>query len=150
MLPAPTILLLVMVSLYPSTTQARLGMDLIRLQPFPESNGVINIIFLLHVRDKGGREKRLVLRVANPHPYWARRKTVHEVAIMTHVRRHTTIPVPQVLDHSHNTETSPLGCEYLLLEHMRGVPLSELIDAGAPAEVIARCAPLYPVLYTLS
>jgi hypothetical protein len=126
------------------TTQARLGMDLIRVKPFPESNGVINTILLLDVRDKNGEEKRVVLLVANPHTYWARRKTSQEVAIMGYVRRHTTIPVPQVLDYSDNAETSPLGCEYLLLEHMRGVPLSDVIESGAPAEVIAR----YSILVT--
>ncbi|RPA74547.1 hypothetical protein BJ508DRAFT_366176 [Ascobolus immersus RN42] len=71
-------------------------------------------------------EKEFVFRVALPlYPHY---KTASEVANLLFLRKHTTIPVPQVIAYNSSADTSDneLGFEWILMERVKGVPLRKL------------------------
>jgi serine/threonine protein kinase len=143
-----------------------LSMELLSWHRWVNPGGMVNPIFLLHVRDNNtGEEKELVLKVGNPHPYWKRVKMQSEVTALKfieeernrynselHVKQGYTPsdqcptsegmkeewkwrqlcppPVPRVYSFSWDTETSPLGCEYNLMDRKPGVCFEDLIDKG--------------------
>jgi hypothetical protein len=51
--------------------------------------------------------------------------TASEVATMDYVRTQLSLPVPQVLRWSASAEDNPVGAEYILMEHVEGVPLEK-------------------------
>ena len=70
-----------------------------------------------------GREEYL-MRVALPvHPYF---KTASEVATLSYLANHTSIPVPHVLAHNSCASDGALGFEWILMTRLRGVPLESL------------------------
>ena len=50
-----------------------------------------------------------------------------EVTTMEYVKRHTTIPIPTLFGYD-CTYSNPLGCPYLLMEHIDGKPLPDVVD----------------------
>ena len=65
------------------------------------------------------------MRVALPvDPYF---KTESEVATIEYIRRHTSIPVPQVVAYS-SSPCNELGFEWILMEKISGVPLEKVWD----------------------
>ncbi|RPB04453.1 hypothetical protein L873DRAFT_1799330 [Choiromyces venosus 120613-1] len=67
--------------------------------------------------------KVYVFRVSLPvEPFY---KTTSEVATLAYIRRYTTIPVPEVIAHSATAENE-LGLEWILMEKVHGVSLSEV------------------------
>ncbi|RPA96351.1 hypothetical protein L873DRAFT_1773048 [Choiromyces venosus 120613-1] len=67
--------------------------------------------------------KVYVFRVSLPvEPFY---KTTSEVATLAYIRRYTTIPVPEVIAHSATVENE-LGFEWILMEKVHGVSLSEV------------------------
>ncbi|RPA88715.1 hypothetical protein L873DRAFT_1824142 [Choiromyces venosus 120613-1] len=67
--------------------------------------------------------KAYVFRVSLPvEPFY---KTTSEVAMLTYIRRCTTIPVPEVIAYSATAENE-LGFEWILMEKVHGVPLREV------------------------
>lgn len=96
---------------------------------FDKSCGVINKIYILNVNKRSdGKNIQLVLRIINPHLFWKKTRVSNEVAIMSYLKLNTTIPVPTIVSFSCDETTSLLGCEYILMEKMAGVILSELTD----------------------
>jgi aminoglycoside phosphotransferase (APT) family kinase protein len=51
-------------------------------------------------------------------------KTVDEVATLSYLREHTSIPVPRVIAHS-STSDNEVGCEWILMEKIPGVALAD-------------------------
>jgi len=80
--------------------------------------GFINPIYEVTTQNHGD----LILRVTNPLPKWARRKTRNEIEVMTFLRQNTSIPVPKLHDASDTTEL--IGYEYLLMDKVPGTQLS--------------------------
>jgi len=67
--------------------------------------------------------KAYVFRVSLPvEPFY---KTTSEVATLAYIRRYTTIPVPEVIAHSATAENE-IGFEWILMEKVHGVSLSEV------------------------
>ncbi len=89
--------------------------------------GFINPIYEVTTQNHG----ELILRVTNPLPKWARRKTRNEIEVMTFLRQNTTIPVPKLHDASDTTEL--IGYEYLLMDKVPGTQLSA-VYAAAPLD----------------
>lgn len=94
--------------------------------------GVINPIYFVRVRasddesDEDAGARHVVLRIGNVHPCWQRVKTAGEVALLQFVAEETSIPVPAVLGWCDDATESPLQCEYIVFERVRGVPMGEL------------------------
>ena len=64
------------------------------------------------------------MRVALPvYPYF---KTASEVATLSYLADHTSIPVPRVLAHSSCASNDALGFEWILMTRLEGVPLRSL------------------------
>jgi aminoglycoside phosphotransferase (APT) family kinase protein len=110
---------------------APLGLQCRKLTRFTESQGVINPIFFVEAgaTQTPDASVELVLRVTNPHMYWQRRKTAHEVAVMEFVRTHANpdlIPVPRVVAFSADASASPLGCEFVLMDKIKGENLGDV------------------------
>ena len=51
------------------------------------------------------------------------RETAREVATLSYIREHTTVPIPRVIASSSATENEP-GCKWILMERIRGVALA--------------------------
>lgn len=83
--------------------------------------------YLINAVEKklGNAEKQLILRITDPHPFFKRKKTTNEIAIIKYLKDNTTIPVPSVLSFSKNTQTSLIGCEYILINKCKGKYLQE-------------------------
>ena len=64
-----------------------------------------------------------VFRVTLPvEPFY---KTASEVATLSYIREHTSVPVPRVIAHS-STANNELGFEWILMERIPGVPLKNV------------------------
>ncbi|GAB1205553.1 hypothetical protein APSETT445_004229 [Aspergillus pseudonomiae] len=79
----------------------------------------------LEALDGGNGSVDLVLRVSGSHlPHI---KTENEVAVMTWVRQHTSIPIPEIIRFDATTKNS-LGYEFTLLTRSPGIGLHEVYD----------------------
>ena len=47
---------------------------------------------------------------------------------MKYIKEHTNIPIPLILSFSNNTKDSLLGCEYILMEKIKGITLSSFLE----------------------
>ncbi len=101
----------------------KLGLSLASFARLDKSRGVVNPIYLLTATS--GRQ--FVLRLRNPHKYWRGIRTIAEVNAMRLVRGSTTIPVPAVLDFASDEAASAIDCEYILMDHLPGATLTDLI-----------------------
>lgn len=90
-------------------------------------NGIVNVIFLIKA-EKNQLQIELVLKLGDPHPFFAGKKTANEVGVINYLKENTTIPVPTIRSYSVNKETSHLGCEYILMDKVKGRILRELIQ----------------------
>lgn len=111
--------------------------ELVEKVEFNESCGVINKIFILNARNKEKpfESKDLILRINNPHAFWKQKRNANEVAIMRYLKANSSIPVPLILSHSNDSSASPLGCEYILMERIKGRILSDLIDSANDEQI---------------
>jgi aminoglycoside phosphotransferase (APT) family kinase protein len=109
-----------------------LGFRLISYDLFNDSYGVINKIYFLTVNDEqNNKEKKLILRINNPHKFWKNRRSSNEIALMKHLKNHTSIPVPKIYSYSNNAKTSILGFEYILMEFLNGKVLQDVLPANS-------------------
>lgn len=90
-----------------------------RIIPFPDQGGsFINQIYLVYT----DRDETFVLKVENLH--WKSEKTINEVLTLNYVNQNTSIPVPKILAYKNAIHDSLIGCEYILMTNMKGLPLN--------------------------
>jgi aminoglycoside phosphotransferase (APT) family kinase protein len=66
---------------------------------------------------------KYIFRVTSPvEPFY---KTASEVATLSYIREHTSVPVPRVIAYS-STAKNELGCEWILMERVPGVALDKV------------------------
>ncbi|KAF9651927.1 hypothetical protein BDM02DRAFT_3202718 [Thelephora ganbajun] len=86
------------------------------------SEGAFNKLYTVTVSDDGGNigSPHYIFRATSPvEPFY---KTASEVATLSYIREHTSVPIPRVIAHSSTTENE-LGCEWILMERVPGVAL---------------------------
>ncbi|KAF8063573.1 kinase-like domain-containing protein [Lyophyllum atratum] len=91
------------------------------------AQGAFNKLYTITV-DYGSsnNKKDYVFRVTLPvEPFY---KTASEVATLSYIKNHTSIPVPSVIAHS-TTADNELGFEWILLEKVTGVDLRDVWPA---------------------
>ena len=106
------------------------------------SEGAFNKLYTVAVSDGGDSlgSPEYIFRATSPvEPFY---KTASEVATLSYIREHTSIPVPRVIAHSFTAENE-LGCEWILMERVPGVALTsiwsdiDLETKGRETKVIA-------------
>lgn len=103
-----------------------IGFDLINYHYFAKSAGVINKIFALDVQRQGTEQRdQMILRVVNPHKFWEHGRNENEVAVLKYLAKNTSIPVPKIWSYCIDKSISLIGCQYILMDRMPGVTLSE-------------------------
>ena len=100
-----------------------------------QTNGVINMICFIEVKDLSENRSELVLRISNPHKFWKNRRCRNEVGFMKYLNQNTKIPVPKILSFSFNPQTSLIGCEYILMEKISGENLYDLVTKVEPSKL---------------
>ncbi|KAL4876435.1 kinase-like domain-containing protein [Aspergillus karnatakaensis] len=85
--------------------------------------GGFNRVFIFRLDNAKQIVARLPFRLAGP----ARLTTLSEVATIRYLQAKTRIPIPEILDWNHDSgdPSNTVGCEYIIMEHARGVPLRE-------------------------
>ncbi|KAL1977317.1 hypothetical protein VTN31DRAFT_176 [Thermomyces dupontii] len=85
--------------------------------------GLYNKVFSLRMED--GRE--ILARIPNPNAGPSRYVVASEVATLDFLRNILEIPVPEVIDWSISSEQpNPVGAEYILMEKVKGLQLSQV------------------------
>ncbi|KAL1743844.1 kinase-like domain-containing protein [Schizophyllum fasciatum] len=100
-----------------------------------KKEGVFNKSFVVTLRD--GRQ--VAVRVKNPIAGPVHYTTASEVAIKDFCRTVLKLPVPRVLDWSSHADYNGIGCEYIIMDHARGVQLSTIwhtLDASKRKDII--------------
>lgn len=93
------------------------------------ASGSFNKLYLISRDSAAGADapngqEEYLMRVALPVcPYF---KTASEVATLSYLASHTSIPVPRVLAHNSCASSSTLRFEWILMTRLRGVPLKSL------------------------
>lgn len=110
---------------------ASINHDLIKFEIIPLLEGRIHRLCVIDAKSKSDEdeeklEKRFILRVFNPHKFLEKLRCRNEVSIITHLRKTTSIPVPEILSFSYDKSESILGCEYILFKTIKGVQLSQI------------------------
>ncbi|KAF7865797.1 hypothetical protein EAF04_005962 [Stromatinia cepivora] len=85
-----------------------------------KKEGGFNKVLIFLLNNKTRIVARLPTRAAGPSVL----PTNSEVATITYVKTHTTIPVPHILDWSDDSRNS-IGSEYIIMKHVEGVQLQE-------------------------
>ena len=103
---------------------------LVAYELYEQTSGVINKIYMLNVEDTNKQRQELVLRINNPHKFWRHRRNTNEVAILAYLNEQSShiVPVPRLLSHSSDSQTSILGCEYMLMNKVPGQTLRRHIE----------------------
>ena len=89
------------------------------------AEGAFNKLYTISTSDDDDVERQLpcVFRVTLPvEPFY---KTAGEVATISYIREHTSVPVPRIIAHS-PTADNELGFEWILMERIPGVSLKGL------------------------
>ncbi|KAG8216322.1 hypothetical protein J3R82DRAFT_6392 [Butyriboletus roseoflavus] len=94
------------------------------VQMVKTAEGSFNKIFLLTF-DNG---KKLIAKIPCPLVAPRRLCTASEVATMDYARNILGLPVPCILSWSANADTSEVGAEYILMEHIQGVELRKRMN----------------------
>lgn len=106
-----------------------IGFDLIDFGIFDDAKGAIQKIYLVKVIACGcgsDGERDLILRIYNPHKFFEKRRCQNEVAILSHLKNFTSVPVPKIFSFSYEKSESILGCEFVLMERVPGIPLGDI------------------------
>ncbi|RDW76456.1 uncharacterized protein DSM5745_06448 [Aspergillus mulundensis] len=85
--------------------------------------GGFNRVFIFTLDSGKEIVARLPFQLAGP----AKLTTLSEVATVRYLQAKTSIPIPDILDWSHDSTDSrnEIGCEYIIMEHAKGVPLRQ-------------------------
>ena len=93
-------------------------------------SGGFNVVRFLHMDDKNSTV--LVVRVPyRPEEGWTTKNfkiLSSEVATMQYVEVHTSIPVPHIIHHSVEVDSSGVGSPYIIMTKVDGVALSSIWD----------------------
>ncbi|EHK96215.1 putative Altered inheritance of mitochondria protein 9, mitochondrial [Glarea lozoyensis 74030] len=89
-----------------------------QVETFEKAESGFNRVFLFLMDNGTGIVARIPFRIAGP----AGLTTNSEVATMAYMRKHTNIPVPEVLDWS-DSNTNVIGVEYIIMKYVPGVQL---------------------------
>ena len=100
-----------------------------------ELNGLINRIFVLTVTMETNEETaELILKLNNPQRRYRGHRT-SEGALIAYLKRHTSIPVPDVLAYD-DTEHNVLKCSYLLMAKASGSLLKHALPSKVPDSLL--------------
>ena len=103
------------------------------------AEGAFNKLYAIAVSDGGDSigPPQYIFRATTPvEPFY---KTASEVATLSYIWEHTSIPVPQVIASS-STAENELGCEWILMEKVPGVALADVwsdMDLATKSRVTA-------------
>lgn len=97
--------------------------------------GAHNRVFLLTFDDGTKAVARIPFSTAGP-PHLT---TASEVATMDYARNILSLPVPKVLAWSSRASGTPVGCEFIIMEYVEGVPLADRVPEHNDGE-LANCA----------
>lgn len=89
------------------------------------SEGAFNKLYTIAVPDGAGNlgPPRYIFRATSPvEPFY---KTASEVATLSYIQEHTSVPVPRVIAYS-STAENELGCEWILMERIPGIALADV------------------------
>ena len=89
------------------------------------SEGAFNKLYSVSLSDRGDGlgSPQYIFRATSPvEPFY---KTASEVATLSYIREHTSVPVPRVIASS-STAENELGCEWILMERVAGVALADV------------------------
>ena len=89
------------------------------------SEGAFNKLYVVSTSDGGDGPgfPQYIFRATSPvEPFY---KTASEVATLSYIREHTSVPVPRVIASS-STAENDLGCEWILMERVPGVSLTDV------------------------
>ncbi|KAL2855722.1 kinase-like domain-containing protein [Aspergillus pseudodeflectus] len=86
-------------------------------------DGGFNRVFIFSLDNGEKLVARIPFRFSGP----AKLSTLSEVSTIRYLQHKTSIPIPKVLDWSHDAgdADNPVGSEYIIMEHASGVPLIE-------------------------
>ncbi len=106
-----------------------LNYEMINLKQHSESFGIVYFIFFIECREKKYpfNDKKFVLKVCNAYKSWNKSKTTNEAIITKYLKENTTIPVPDIITFSNDSDTSPLKCEFILMEYLNGKLLCDVL-----------------------
>ncbi|KAJ5143876.1 uncharacterized protein N7515_002663 [Penicillium bovifimosum] len=90
------------------------------IKKYPD--GMFNKAFLMSMDD--GRE--IIAKVPNPNAGVPHYTTASEVATMDFARRILDTPAPRVYAWNSQAETHPVGAEFIIMDKVEGVPLSQV------------------------
>lgn len=100
-----------------------LNYKLISFSVFSESPGIINkIVFLNTTNNLTKKPYEMVLKLRSPVEFKIDNVTESEVSIMKYIKKHTTIPVPDVINFCTH-KNNPFKCGYILMEKVKGKSL---------------------------
>ncbi|KIL64133.1 hypothetical protein M378DRAFT_178966 [Amanita muscaria Koide BX008] len=88
------------------------------------AEGAFNKLFAITVSNGGstlGSPQYIFRATAPVEPFF---KTAGEVATLSYLQEHTSIPVPRIIAHS-STSDNEVGCEWILMEKVPGVALAD-------------------------
>ncbi|KAL9644068.1 hypothetical protein ABK040_005535 [Willaertia magna] len=118
-----------------TTILSPLNLEYISHRRFSESEGTINPIYFIVVKNKdNGGLQDVVFKLMNTHQYFKCLKTNNSIHFMTLIDHYNgknsdnKIPVPKIYSYSCDVKTSPIGLEYILMERVKGQPLSNVWD----------------------
>jgi len=89
------------------------------------SEGAFNKLYLVAFSGGGDnlRSSEYIFRATSPvEPFY---KTASEIATLSYIREHTSVPVPRVIAHG-STAENELGCEWILMERVPGIALVDV------------------------
>ena len=89
------------------------------------AEGAFNKLFTITVSNSGstlGTPQYIFRATAPVEPFF---KIAGEVATLSYLQEHTSIPVPRIIAHS-STSDNEVGCEWILMEKIPGVALADV------------------------
>ena len=132
------------------------GLKLIHFALLPEKNPDVpgrlfnnNAIFTITAADAATQHRALVLRVLNCHPWRQRRNGPNEVATLKWLEAQSMPLTSRVIDFSVDGKSSPLHCEFILMEKLPGVQLRHLWPSLTMSERLVYLRQLVEWLHTL-
>lgn len=88
--------------------------------------GFNNRVYIV-TADKPSEPLSFIIRLSGIH--WTKLKTEAEVAAIIYLKKKCTeLPVPKIYGYCSDRQLSGIGHEYIVMEHMRGIPLDDVFS----------------------